>query len=146
MNTFFSMWLKWLFAGINILEEIRGNLSQPFPSLLPQDKLQFLTTKQPRKTISHELRTTMTLSPKELTSILSILSEEAVSGSSSFEAIANALHHYFGPNDYLRVGTALLMMFQHPDLLPDPNQRISVLFLFFEVSCTINTKILFKYK
>jgi len=75
----------------------------------------------------------MTLSPKELTSILSILSEEAVSGSSSFEAIANALHHYFGPNDYLRVGTALLMMFQHPDLLPDPNQRISVLFLLFEM-------------
>jgi len=75
----------------------------------------------------------MTLSPKELTSILSILSEEAVSGSSSFEAIANALHHYFGPNDYLRVGTALLMMFQHPDLLPDQNQRISVLFLLFEM-------------
>merc|ERR1712168_268294 len=73
------------------------------------------------------------MGPKELTSILSILSEEAVSGSSSFEAIANALHHYFGPNDYLRVGTALLMMFQHPDLLPDPNQRISALFLLFEM-------------
>jgi len=75
----------------------------------------------------------MTLTPKELTSILSILSEEAVSGASSFEAIANALHHYFGPNDYLRVGTALLMMFQHPDLLPDQNQRISVLFLLYEM-------------
>jgi len=73
------------------------------------------------------------LSPKELSSLLSILSEEAVSGSSSFEAIANALHHYFGPNDYLRVGTALLMMFQHHDLLPDQNQRISVLFLLFEM-------------
>lgn len=75
----------------------------------------------------------MTLSPKELTYILSILSEEAVSGSSSFEVISNALHHYFGPNDYFRVGTTLLMMFQQPDLLPDPNQRVSVLFLLFEM-------------
>ncbi|XP_002164471.1 CCR4-NOT transcription complex subunit 11 [Hydra vulgaris] len=75
----------------------------------------------------------MTLSIKELTSLLSILSEEAVSGSSSFEVIANALHHYFGPNDYFRVGMALLIMYQQPDLLPDPNQRVSVLFLLYEM-------------
>lgn len=73
------------------------------------------------------------LTSKELTSLMSILSEEAVSGSCSFEAIANALHHYFGPNDYLRVGTALLMMYQHQDLMPDPNQRICILFLLFEM-------------
>jgi len=65
--------------------------------------------------------------------VLSILSEEAVSGSSSFEVIANALHHHFGSNDYFRVGTALLMLLQQPDLLPDPNQRISVIFLLFEM-------------
>jgi len=75
----------------------------------------------------------MTLSPKELTSVLSILSEEAVSGSSSFEVIANALHHYFDSNDYFRVGTALLMMLQQPDFLPDHNQRVSVIFLLFEM-------------
>jgi len=73
----------------------------------------------------------MSLSPKELQAILSILSEEAVS--SSFEVIANALHHYFGPTDYFRVGTALLMMFQQSDLIPDLNQRISILFLLFEM-------------
>ena len=38
----------------------------------------------------------------------SILTEDAAAGSSSFETLANALHHHFGSNDYFRVGTAIV--------------------------------------
>lgn len=72
----------------------------------------------------------MALNQKELMSVISILSEEA---SSTFDVIANALHHYFGSNDYFRLGSALLMLFQQPDLLPDQNQRITILFLLYEM-------------
>eukprot|EP00111_Clytia_hemisphaerica_P024769 TCONS_00072992-protein len=72
----------------------------------------------------------MTLSQKELLSVISILAEESAS---TFDVISNALHHYFGPNDYFRLGTALLMLFQQPDLLPDQNQRVTILFLLYEM-------------
>lgn len=47
----------------------------------------------------------MTLTQKELMSIISILSEET---SSTFDVIVNAFHHYFGANDYFRLGTGLV--------------------------------------
>ena len=50
----------------------------------------------------------MTLTQKELMSIISILSEET---SSTFDVIANAFHHYFGTNDYFRLGTSLVRFF-----------------------------------
>lgn len=75
----------------------------------------------------------MSLSVKEMTLLLSVLSEEAVSGVSSFEAIASALHQHFSSNDHFRVGTTLLMFLQQPDLLTDTNQRISGIFLLFEM-------------
>jgi len=56
----------------------------------------------------------MALTPKELVSVMSILSEES---SSSFDVIANGLHHYFGSNDYFRLGTALVSIFVTGDFV-----------------------------
>ena len=50
----------------------------------------------------------MTLTQKELMSVISILAEESAS---TFDVIANALHHYFEPNDYFRLGTGLVSIF-----------------------------------
>jgi len=75
----------------------------------------------------------MTLSPTEISTLLSILTEDASSGSSSFETLVNALHHHFGPNDYLRVGTSMLVLLQNPDLLSHQYQRISIYVLLFEM-------------
>lgn len=75
----------------------------------------------------------MTLSPKELTTLLSILTEDTSSGLTSFETLINSLHHHFGPNDYFRVGTGILTLLQQPDLLPHQYQRISMLVLLFEM-------------
>eukprot|EP00794_Sanderia_malayensis_P016855 gene16855-18554_t len=75
----------------------------------------------------------MALSTKELSTLLSILTEETVSGSTSFETIVSSLHHHFGPNDYFRVGTAILMLLQQPDLLPSQYQRITMIILLYEM-------------
>eukprot|EP00795_Rhopilema_esculentum_P013034 gene13034-3809_t len=75
----------------------------------------------------------MTLSPPELSTLMSILTEDAAAGSSSFETLANALHHHFGSNDYFRVGTAILVWLQNPDLLSHQYQQITMLFLLHEM-------------
>ncbi|KAL9978453.1 hypothetical protein ACROYT_G015970 [Oculina patagonica] len=74
----------------------------------------------------------MTLSPKELSSLLSILAEDSLSVS-SFEAIASSLHQRFNKNEHFQIGSAMLMLLQQPDLLPSTSQRIVVLFLLYEM-------------
>ncbi|CAB3999779.1 CCR4-NOT transcription complex subunit 11-like, partial [Paramuricea clavata] len=74
----------------------------------------------------------MALSSKELSLLLSILSEDNLS-QSSFEGIASTFHHTFQRQDHFRVGSALMLLLQQPDLLPAPSQRVSILFLLYEM-------------
>lgn len=74
----------------------------------------------------------MNLSPKELSSLLSILAEDSLAVS-SFETIASSLHQRFNKNEHFQIGSAMLMLLQQPDLLPSTSQRIVVLFLLYEM-------------
>ncbi|KAG8222067.1 hypothetical protein J437_LFUL000511 [Ladona fulva] len=74
----------------------------------------------------------MSLSVKELTSLLGLLSEENTD-SQTLESLASQLHQYFNKQDHFKVGCALILLLQQSDLLPRPSQRLAAITLLHEM-------------
>ncbi|XP_065898324.1 CCR4-NOT transcription complex subunit 11-like [Dysidea avara] len=76
----------------------------------------------------------MALSTKELTTLLTLLSEDNVNHfNCTLEAIKGAFYRNFTRQDHFRVGTALTVLLQERDLLPQPAQRVAAIFLILEL-------------
>ncbi|XP_034237775.1 CCR4-NOT transcription complex subunit 11 [Thrips palmi] len=75
----------------------------------------------------------MALTTKELHSLLTILSEETVERL-TLEGITLQLHQAgYGKQDHYKVGCALVLLLQQPDLLPRPAQRLAAIVLLYDM-------------
>ncbi|CAF4221996.1 unnamed protein product [Rotaria magnacalcarata] len=72
----------------------------------------------------------MSLSSKDINLILNFLNEDTCGSSLTFEQISAQFQHNISTSDYLRVGNALVLLLQNRDLVPTPQQRLIILFLF----------------
>jgi hypothetical protein len=72
----------------------------------------------------------MSLSSKDINLILNFLNEDTCGSSLTFEQISAQFQHNISKSDYLRVGNALVLLLQNRDLIPSPQQRLIILFLF----------------
>ncbi|XP_054707596.1 LOW QUALITY PROTEIN: CCR4-NOT transcription complex subunit 11-like [Uloborus diversus] len=74
----------------------------------------------------------MSLSMKELSSLLNVLEEEGL-GQRPFENVASSFHHSFNKQDHYRVGSSLVLLLQNEDLLPSREQKLMAVFLLYEM-------------
>ncbi|XP_075216078.1 CCR4-NOT transcription complex subunit 11 [Lycorma delicatula] len=74
----------------------------------------------------------MALSVKEIGSLYGILNEDNTE-TQSFDSIVTHLFQSFTKQDNFRVGTALVLFLQQPDLLPKPWQRLVTIVLLHEL-------------
>ncbi|CAF0977450.1 unnamed protein product [Rotaria sordida] len=72
----------------------------------------------------------MSLASKDINLILNFLNEDTCGSSLTFEQISAQFQHNISKSDYLRVGNALVLLLQNRDLIPTPQQRLIILFLF----------------
>lgn len=73
----------------------------------------------------------MTLPPKDLIKLLDLINEEHLD--TTLENLCNQLHQSFPKEDRFKIGTTLLLLLQHVDLLPKHIQRIIALTLLFDL-------------
>lgn len=73
----------------------------------------------------------MTLPSQDLAKLLGLLSEE--NSSATLESLCGQLHQLFPKEDRFKVGTTLLLLLQHVDLLPKHVQRVIALTLLFDL-------------
>ncbi|XP_018912627.1 CCR4-NOT transcription complex subunit 11 [Bemisia tabaci] len=74
----------------------------------------------------------MALTPKQLTLLLGILSEDSCE-KQSIEALISQFHQCFTKQDSFKVGAALVMLLQQNDLLPKPQQCLVAIVLLYEL-------------
>jgi hypothetical protein len=75
----------------------------------------------------------MSLSSKDINLILNFLNEDTCGSSLTFEQISAQFQHNISKSDYLRVGNALVLLLQNRDLISTPQQRLIILFLFYDM-------------
>ncbi|XP_023342997.1 CCR4-NOT transcription complex subunit 11 [Eurytemora carolleeae] len=69
---------------------------------------------------------------KELVTLLSILEPDMVE-KHSLENLCNRLHQAFNKQEHFKVGTALVTLLQHSDLLPKPAQKLAAITFLFDM-------------
>lgn len=72
----------------------------------------------------------MSLSSKDVNLLLTLLNEETCGSVLTFEQIAAQFSQNIGKSEHLRVGNALVLLLLNRDLLPSPQQRLIIFFLF----------------
>ncbi|PAA89057.1 hypothetical protein BOX15_Mlig004161g2 [Macrostomum lignano] len=75
----------------------------------------------------------MTLSSKELGNLMSLLTLDQCANN-TFENIGQQVQKYFTKQDGFKVGTALVLLLQNPDLLPNRMQQLVALYLLWELT------------
>jgi len=75
----------------------------------------------------------MSLSSKDINLILNLLNEDTCGLALTFEQISMEFQHEISKVDYLRVGNALVLLLQNPDLIPTLQQRLIIYYLFIEM-------------
>jgi len=75
----------------------------------------------------------MALSIKDATNLLGFLDEDEIANQ-SFDSFGAALQKVgFNKQDYFRIGSAIVIFLQHPDLLPGSHQRLAAIYLLYDL-------------
>ncbi|CAF0995544.1 unnamed protein product [Didymodactylos carnosus] len=75
----------------------------------------------------------MSLLSKDINFILNLLNEDTCGTNLTFDQISTQFQHGINKHDYLKVGNALVLLLQNRDLTPTSQQRLIILYLFFDM-------------